>query len=120
MDQKNTPEGIEVDNEAQVLQIAWADGHQSKFPLYGLRKNCPCVTCRGGHSRMAEFEPEAFFTENPPGMNIRDIKQVGNHAIQITWADNHNAGMYRWETLRFLDPEIHKPDESCGPGCGCH
>ena len=35
-------------------------------------------------------------------------QQVGNHAIQITWADGHNSGMYRWETLRFLDPENHK------------
>lgn len=68
---------------------------------------------------MTEFEPEAFYIENPPQIEITDIQQVGNHAIQITWSDGHNAGMYRWETLRFLDPANHKPAESCGPTCGC-
>lgn len=54
---------------------------------------------------MNNFEPEAFHIENPPLMNITNIKQVGNHAIQITWVDGHNSGMYGWETLRKLDPE---------------
>ena len=108
MDQKNTATGIEVNNDKQYLEIKWADKHKSVYPLYGLRMNCPCVTCRGGHSKMSEFEPEAMFTKNPPSMNITNIEQVGNHAIKITWIDGHNAGMYRWETLRWLDPENHR------------
>ena len=82
------PTGIEVSNNEQVLEIEWSDGVKSVYPLFGLRKNCPCVMCRGGHAHMNEFEPKMFF--------------------QITWADGHNSGMYRWETLRFLDPENHK------------
>tara|TARA_R110000868_G_scaffold304437_21_gene565414 strand:+ start:46071 stop:46397 length:327 start_codon:yes stop_codon:yes gene_type:complete len=105
MNPLTTPTGIEVSNEEQVLEISWEDGRVSKYPLFGLRKNCPCVSCRGGHDKMNTFEPEAFFIENPPLMNISDIKTIGNHAIQITWIDGHNSGMYRWETLRELDPE---------------
>ena len=104
MDSSTNPTGVEVYNTAQLLEISWEDGHTSAFPLYGLRKNCPCVSCRGGHNKMNTFEPEAFNIENPPLMDIKSIKQVGNHAIQITWLDGHNAGMYRWETLRMLDP----------------
>ena len=99
-----TPTNIEVDNKQQLLEITWEDGHTSKYPLYGLRKNCPCVSCRGGHAKMNEFEPEAFNIENPPLMDVKRIKTIGNHAIQITWLDGHNTGMYRWETLRILDP----------------
>jgi DUF971 family protein len=105
MDEKTTPTGIEVDNDNQVFEISWADGHTSRFPLYGLRKNCPCVSCRGGHNQMNIFEPEAFRVKDPPRMNIVGVKQVGNHAVQITWADGHNDGMYRWEKLRELDPD---------------
>ncbi|MDZ7682106.1 MAG: gamma-butyrobetaine hydroxylase-like domain-containing protein [Fodinibius sp.] len=41
------PKGIEVSNSDQVLQIEWSDGHHSEDSLFGLRKNCPCVDCRG-------------------------------------------------------------------------
>jgi DUF971 family protein len=109
MEQSTTPINIDVDNENQQLEIHWADGHTSTYPLFGLRKNCPCVSCRGGHEKMNQFEPEAFFIKNPPTMDITNIKQVGNHAIQIFWLDGHNSGMYRWETLRELDPQNHKP-----------
>lgn len=108
MDQKNTAVGIEVNNDKQYLEIEWADRHKSVYPLFGLRRNCPCVTCRGGHSKMNEYEPGAFFLRNPPKMDITNIEQVGNHAIKITWIDGHNVGMYRWETLRWLDPENHR------------
>lgn len=108
MDEIVTPTGIEVSNKDQVLEIAWSDGKFSRYPLYGLRANCPCVMCRGGHGSMGDFEPEAFFEENPPRIEIRNVEQVGNHAIKITWGDGHNSGMYQWKTLRWLDPENHK------------
>ena len=105
MQPSTTPIGIEVDNEQQFLAIEWQDGVVSRFPLYGLRKNCPCVTCRGGHSTMNQFEPEAFLQQNPPRMNIVHAQPIGNHALQLTWVDGHNSGMYRWETLRWLDEQ---------------
>jgi DUF971 family protein len=108
MSQSTTPVNIEVDNNNQKLEISWADGHTSVYPMFGLRKNCPCVMCRGGHDKMNDFQPEAFFLDNPPLMNINSLQPVGNHALQITWLDEHNAGMYRWETLRWLDPLNHK------------
>lgn len=108
MDESTTAVGIDVFNEEQFLKITWEDGVISHYPLYGLRKNCPCVMCRGGHDQMQNFEPGAFFLENPPRMNIKGLKPVGNHALQITWIDGHNSGMYRWDTLRWLDPENHK------------
>lgn len=110
MSESTTPSDIEVSNREQVLEITWQDGKKSAYPLFGLRRNCPCVMCRGGHASMGDFEPQAFFEENPRRIEIRDLQQVGNHAIQITWADGHSSGMYRWETLRWLDPDNHKPE----------
>lgn len=108
MNEETTAVGIDVDNKAQQLEIRWKDGHTSIFPLFGLRKNCPCVMCRGGHDKMNQFQPQAFFLKDPPTININDLKVTGNHAIQIFWSDGHNSGMYRWETLRELDPANHQ------------
>ncbi len=104
------PDGIEISNAEQTLEIKWSDGKVSIYPLRGLRINCPCAVCRGGHSTMGEFEPEAFFDENPIPIHIMDVSQVGNHALKIVWSDGHDSGMYRWNTLRFLDPDNHRED----------
>src|SRR5699024_11365481 len=86
----------------QLLKIILSDGHISRYSLFGLRKNCPCVSCRGGHSRMGQFERSFFFAEPTQHYEIIDIRQVGHHAVKIEWNDGHNTGMYQWETLRDL------------------
>src|SRR5690554_1314598 len=102
------PTGIEVSNGDQTLEITWSDGKKSVYPLRGLRINCPCALCRGGHATMGEFEPEAMFAKDPVPVHIRDIKTIGNHAIKIVWSDGHDSGMYQWKTLRYLDPDNHR------------
>jgi DUF971 family protein len=98
------PKNIEVRNSDQELEINWGDGHQSVYALFGLRKNCPCVSCRGGHGQMDSFDRSLFFVEPNRHYEVENIKQVGNHAIKITWSDGHDTGMYQWETLRELCP----------------
>jgi DUF971 family protein len=34
---------------------------------------------------------------------IGNIETVGEYAIQITWKDGHNTGIYSWEYLQELD-----------------
>ncbi|MEX1010452.1 MAG: DUF971 domain-containing protein [Balneolaceae bacterium] len=113
------PEKIEVDNREQVLDIQWADGHLSKYPLYALRRNCPCVVCRGGHDRMGELEMEWFFRETHKRIDILELREVGNHALSISWSDGHSSGMYRWELLRHLCPiEYRERMEEAGENPG--
>ena len=107
MEKPTTPTGIEISNSEQLLEISWSDGHISKFPFYGLRKNCPCVVCRGGHGSMQVFDIPALFEQDPPWIGIKNLKKIGNHAIQIFWSDGHDSGMYSWDTLKWLDPANH-------------
>ena len=95
------PTNITVESKEKQLTIAWADGHKSIYPFGGLRKNCPCVFCQGGHDSMGKpMDPISFLTDTPDRLSISNIKQAGNYAIQIHWSDGHNTGMYRWEYLR--------------------
>ena len=98
----SVPLKIVINNEDQYLEITWSDGPVYTYPLYGLRRNCPCVMCRGGHDKMQLFEPEAFNLTPKVGISIRKADQIGNHALQIHWSDGHNSGMYRWQTLRDI------------------
>lgn len=108
MDKQETPLSVDVGNSEQILKIEWADGHTSLFPLFGLRKNCPCVTCRGGHELMGQFEPELFLVEPTREYKIISAEPVGNHALKIEWDDGHNAGMYRWGLLRHMDETVER------------
>lgn len=110
MDKRFKPTAIDVSNTEQILKITWADSHVSEFPLFGLRKNCPCVACRGGHDQMGRFEPELFRVEPTRIYKIDNVETVGNHALKIKWDDGHDSGMYRWELLREMDEAIQKLD----------
>lgn len=99
------PLSIEVSNQDQVLEVQWADGHRSVYPLFGLRKNCPCVACRGGHSEMGKYDMGFFFMDPPRRYEITKLEPIGKHALRITWDDGHNAGMYQWELLRAFCPQ---------------
>lgn len=104
MNAKNKPAGLEVRQSDRELYIKWGDGHESVYPFFGLRKNCPCVECRGGHGSMGRYDKSLFKVEGTRKFDIEDIRQVGNHAIRIFWSDGHSNGMYQWETLRKLCP----------------
>ena len=106
MDKKFTPVSIDIGNSEQLLTITWADGHTSRLSLFGLRKNCPCVSCRGGHELMGRYEPQLFLVEPTRTYKIVNAEAVGNHALKISWDDGHNAGMYRWELIRHMDESV--------------
>lgn len=108
------PRSIEVDHDRQVMTIDWADGHHSAYPLEGLRWNCPCVICQRGHENMGDAGDRSLFLGEPDlEWRIKDLQQIGNHALQIMWMDGHSNGMYRWEYLRGLCPceECYPPEE---------
>lgn len=104
MNLNTKPSSVEVRNSDGEFYIKWSDGHESLYSLFGLRKNCPCVECRGGHGQMGSFDKSLFKVEPTRNFKVEDIDQVGNHAIRIHWNDGHSSGMYQWETLRKLCP----------------
>jgi DUF971 family protein len=112
MEKRTKPVSVDVSNSDQIIKIGWADGHTSEFSLFGLRKNCPCVECRGGHSQMGQFEPQLFLVEPTRTYKIVSAEQIGNHALKITWDDGHSSGMYRWDLLRHMDESVQKLKES--------
>ncbi len=108
MESKYQIQKITVNSELQELQILWGDGHQSRFPMEGLRRSCPCVFCQGGHGNMGKpVDPKIFLEPPTRKWAITNIEQVGNYALQISWNDGHQNGIYRFERLRDMCPVEH-------------
>lgn len=104
---KNSPTGITVDRNENVLTIRWKDDHTSRYAFSLLRFACPCVECRGGHEQMSdEPNPEVFSmsVEDSERTRIENVVAVGSYAISIQWGDGHSAGIYNWDYLRLLCP----------------
>lgn len=99
------PQHVKVNTAEQTLMIMWADTHESVYPLDGLRKECPCATCKGGHANMTGgFDAVVFRLPALQRWRIERMEAIGHHALRIHWDDGHNAGMYRWDSLREACP----------------
>jgi DUF971 family protein len=104
MQRSSSARRILVDGEAQVLTISWQDGHESVYPLDGLRRACPCASCVG-HENMGKL-PDPVVFRLPALMRWEKLRleAVGNYAVRMTWDDGHNTGIYTWERLRSMCP----------------
>ena len=82
------------------LKILWADGHQSVFPFYYLRERCPCAMC------VNELTGERMIPAGSISHDVGGAKMelVGHYAITITFTDNHNTGIYKFDNLRAMCP----------------
>jgi DUF971 family protein len=100
---RTTPTGVTHDRNQRALLISWRDGHESIFELDVLREICPCVTCRGGHDKMGpEHSPDILTLTPANSYELQDMQLVGNYALQLTWHDGHDSGIYTWEYLRDM------------------
>jgi len=80
--------------EEKLLRILWDDDHLSDYPFAYLRGWCPCALCQG-HGGERRF----VRVENP---QLVSISTVGNYALNPTWSDGHQTGIYTFEHLRRL------------------
>jgi len=101
------PNSIQASKSRGELHIVWDDGHESRYPLGGMRAACPCAECRGGHEGMAQPPTVEEMLAHPasgPSAELLSIEVVGNYALLPVWADGHRYGIYTWDYLRRLCP----------------
>ena len=89
----------EILEEDGKLKIVWADGSDSSFPFDFLRNHCPCAVCvdewTGKRKNLVLLLPSNF--------RPMTIEPVGNYAIQISWSDGHNTGIYSFRSLKEME-----------------
>ncbi len=86
--------------DQQQLRIEWDDGAVHSIPLKYLRDESPDAGNKGETILWKHYAPPAQGPDKPGKYEIESIEKVGNYAIQITWKDGHDHGIYSWELLR--------------------
>jgi DUF971 family protein len=90
-------------SEKTKLFIKWDDETESLIDIKYLRDECPCAVCKGETVLLKTYRPAKPSAEHPESFKIKDIQPVGEYAIQITWKDGHDSGIYTWEYLKELE-----------------
>ena len=83
-----------------TLVVVWDDGHESYYPAEALRRACPCAGCSGEpdlFGRISGGGPQQY---RPNSFQLRGVSRVGNYALEPSWADGHNVGIWTFERLR--------------------
>ena len=96
------PKTIKLKDKS-FLEIIWENGTTSTIRLKYLRDECPCATCKGETVLLKTYRPPVKKMITPEMYMIKNIEVVGEYAIQITWKDGHNTGIYTYEYLKQLD-----------------
>ena len=87
---------INLHRVSRVLELSFDDGSNFKLPAEYLRVFSPSaeVMGHGPGQRKVPLGKEK--------VNIDQIEPVGNYAVVLHFDDEHNTGIYSWETLYNL------------------
>lgn len=87
------PTEIKLHQASRIFEIAYADGRSYRLPCEFLRVFSPSAEVRG-HGPGQEV-----LQVGKKDVNITKIEPVGNYAVQLTFSDGHDTGIYSWDLL---------------------
>lgn len=93
------PTALTVHQKSRVLDIAFEDGKEFSLPFELLRVYSPSAEVRG-HGQGQEV-----LQVGKREVGITGVEPVGNYAIQPTFSDGHNTGLFSWDYLYKLGNE---------------
>ncbi|MBZ0160863.1 DUF971 domain-containing protein [Candidatus Methylomirabilis sp.] len=101
------PAEVIVDRQERVLIITWRDGHRSVYSFDNLRRDCPCASCNDARNKRLDAGNLLVLSGPivmPGDVQITDYRPVGWYALNFTWSDRHDTGIYTYESLRANCP----------------
>jgi DUF971 family protein len=104
-EQRRKPKSIKIHvTTGAGVEIAWMDGHASRYDFPYLRDRCPCAVCNDEREKKDQEKSKGMpalpmFKER---VTARGAKPVGSYAIQIDFSDNHATGIYSYDYLRSI------------------
>ena len=91
-----TPQSLTVHQQSQVLEIGFSDGAEFRIPFELMRVYSPSAEVQG-HGPGQEV-----LQTGKRQVTIVGLEPVGNYAVQPTFSDGHESGIFSWEYLYFL------------------
>lgn len=89
------PEEIRVGNNGAVLTLTWADGSAVTLPASVLRENSRSAVSK-------KLRLSSLNVPTPSDVTIKALQPIGSYAINITFSDGYDRGIYPWTFLQQL------------------
>lgn len=90
------PEAITVHNQSRHLELRYRDGKVWRIPFELMRVYSPSAEVQG-HGPGQEV-----LQTGKRHVDIVALEPVGNYAVQPTFSDGHDSGIFAWDYLFFL------------------
>lgn len=90
------PTKINLHKQSKMLSVEFDDGAEFEMSCEYLRVHSPSAEVQG------HGPGEGVLQVDKEDVGIDHIDQVGNYAVQIYFDDEHNTGIYSWDTLYKL------------------
>ena len=94
-----TPTDITVHGQSRVLEVAFSDGAQFRIPFELMRIYSPSAEVQG-HGPGQEV-----LQTGKREVDLVGLEPIGNYAVQPTFSDGHDTGLFSWDYLYFLGSE---------------
>ncbi|MES3024572.1 MAG: DUF971 domain-containing protein [Pseudomonadota bacterium] len=99
MSNSPNPTALTVHQKSRMLDIAFDDGAAFSLPFELLRVYSPSAEVRG-HGQGQEV-----LQVGKRDVGISALDPVGNYAVQPSFTDGHNTGLFTWDYLYKLGSE---------------
>ena len=96
------PTEITLHKKSRVLELGFEDGTRYQLPAEFLRVYSPSAEVRGHGPGQETLQTGKRLVD------ITAIEPVGNYAVQPTFSDGHNTGIFTWDYLYFLGSQQGK------------
>ncbi|MDH3286415.1 MAG: DUF971 domain-containing protein [Betaproteobacteria bacterium] len=87
------PTEIKLHQASRILEIAYSESKTFRLPCEFLRVYSPSAEVRG-HGPGQEV-----LQVGKKDVTITKVEPVGNYAVQLTFSDGHDTGIYSWDLL---------------------
>ena len=93
------PVDLTLHQASQVLEIAFDDGARFRIPFELMRVYSPSAEVQGHGPGQETLQT------GKRGVGITDLQSVGHYAVQPTFSDGHDTGIFAWGYLYKLGAE---------------
>jgi len=91
-----TPVSMTVHGQSRVLEIAFSDGAAFRIPFELMRIYSPSAEVQG-HGPGQEV-----LQTGKREVGLTGLEPVGNYAVQPSFSDGHDTGIFSWDYLYHL------------------
>jgi len=91
-----TPQSLTVHGQSRVLEISFSDGAHFRIPFELMRIYSPSAEVQG-HGPGQEI-----LQTGKREVGLTALEPIGNYAVQPTFSDGHDTGIFSWDYLYFL------------------